>query len=53
MRKRLAVLLEFMRMVRDRGDYLILPILILVVIILAVMLVAETPVLIPFFYAIF
>lgn len=51
--KRGEVVAEFYRMVRDRRAYLLAPLLISIVTILIFMFVAEMPVLIPFFYAVF
>ncbi|MFH1619058.1 MAG: DUF5989 family protein [bacterium] len=51
--KRMDVLREFFRMARDRKVYILIPLLIAIGIILLFMFVAEMPVLIPFFYAVF
>lgn len=51
--RRLDVIREFYRMVRDRKTYILAPLLLAIVIILVFMFVGEMPVLIPFFYAVF
>ena len=51
--KRGEVVAEFYRMIRDRRSYLLAPLLVSIVMILIFMFVAEMPVLIPFFYAVF
>lgn len=44
---------EFARMVRDRGEYILVPLLLAIAVVLVFVTVAEMPVLIPFFYAVF
>jgi hypothetical protein len=53
MSRRVHVIKEFLRMVLDRRDYVLIPVLLAVIIILVLMLAGEMPVLIPFFYAVF
>ncbi len=48
-----ALLKEFAGMVRHRRDYILIPILLLVLVIFIFLLTAEAPVLIPFFYTVF
>jgi hypothetical protein len=50
---RLAPAVEFARLVRDRRQYLLAPLLLAIVALLVFMTAAEMPVLIPFFYAVF
>ncbi len=50
---RLAPAAEFARMVRDRRQFLLAPLLLAIVGLLIFMTAAEMPVLIPFFYAVF
>lgn len=51
--RRMAILSEFLAMVRDRKTYILLPLIAAIVLILLFMFVGEMPVLIPFFYAVF
>lgn len=51
--RRLDVIREFSRMVRDRKTYILIPLIAAIIIILLFMFVGEMPVLIPFFYAVF
>jgi t-SNARE complex subunit (syntaxin) len=44
---------EFARMVRDRRQWLLVPLLVAILFVLVFVTVAEMPVLIPFFYAVF
>jgi hypothetical protein len=44
---------NFYRMIRDRGSWILAPLLIAIVLVLAFVTVAEMPILIPFFYAVF
>ena len=44
---------EFSRMIRDRKQYLLIPLLVAIALVLVFVTFAEMPVLIPFFYAVF
>lgn len=50
---RLAVLRDWARMVRRRKIWFLVPFLFLLILAMALLVVLESPVLIPFFYAIF
>lgn len=51
--KRLAVVREFYRMIKDRKLYFLIPVFAAIIVILFLLFVGELPVLIPFFYAVF
>jgi hypothetical protein len=51
--KRLESIQEFMRMVRARRTYVLIPLVVAICGILLFTVAAEMPVLIPFFYAVF
>lgn len=44
---------NFFHMVRDRGSWILAPLLFAIVLVLIFVTVAEMPILIPFFYAVF
>ena len=50
---RFETVLELLRMIRDRRQVVLLPLVLAIVGVLVFVTVAEMPVLIPFFYAVF
>lgn len=50
---RFETVTELARLIRDRRQYLLIPLFIAIVFVLIFVTVAEMPILIPFFYAVF